>query len=111
MELLRNAARKWPNIEIESFSGLLVDFCNQRGISVIVKGLRGVSDFDYELQMAQMNRRLTGVDTLFLPTAPQFSFVSSSLVKQVARLGGDVAEHLSPEVHAALLAKLAATGR
>ena len=109
LELLRGVTAPWPNIKVESFSGLLVDFCTQREISVIVKGLRGVSDFDYELQMAQMNARLTGVDTLFLPTAPQYSFVSSSLVKQVAGLGGDVSEHLSPDVHAALLEKLAGT--
>ncbi|WP_407938086.1 pantetheine-phosphate adenylyltransferase [Nakamurella panacisegetis] len=108
LELLRAVTARWPNIQIESFSGLLVDFCTQRGISVIVKGLRGVSDFDYELQMAQMNARLSGVDTLFLPTAPQYSFVSSSLVKQVAGLGGDVSGYLTPEVHAALAAKLGA---
>ena len=109
LDLLRRVTARWPNIKVESFSGLLVDFCSQRRISVMVKGLRGVSDFDYELQMAQMNARLTGVDTLFLPTAPQYSFVSSSLVKQVAGLGGDVSEHLSPDVHAALLEKLAGT--
>ena len=110
LELLQAVTRPWPNITVASFSGLLVDFCSDRKIPVIVKGLRGVSDFDYELQMAQMNRRLTGVDTLFLPTAPEFSFVSSSLVKQVAGLGGNVAEHLTPEVHAALMAKLGSIG-
>ncbi len=79
------------------FSGLLVDFCAEQDISVISKGLRS-GDFGYELQMAQMNRRLSGVDTLFLPTSPQWSYVSSSLVREVAALGGDVSPFLSTEV-------------
>ncbi len=85
----------------------MVYYCEAQGISEIVKGIRAVSDFDYELQMAQMNHGLTGVDTLFLPTSPTYSFVSSSLVKQVASYGGDV-DHLLPDVVAtALRAKLA----
>ena len=92
---------------VDSFEGLLVDYCRDRDIAVIVKGIRAVSDFDYELQMAQMNKGLTGVDTFFLPTNPEFSFLSSSLVKQVATYGGDVA-HLLPEpVNRALRGKLA----
>lgn len=110
MELLRAVSAQWPNIKVQSFTGLLVEFCVERHISVIVKGLRGASDFDYELPMAQMNARLTGVDTMFLAAAPQYSFVSSSLVKQVAGLGGDVSEYLSPQVHAALVAKTAMIG-
>ncbi|RMI34696.1 pantetheine-phosphate adenylyltransferase [Streptomyces triticirhizae] len=84
------------NIKVESFHGLLVDYCRQRDIPAIVKGLRAVSDFDYELQMAQMNNGLSGVETLFMPTNPAYSFLSSSLVKEVAAWGGDVS-HLVPE--------------
>jgi pantetheine-phosphate adenylyltransferase len=79
-----------PNVEVASFGGLLVDYARDRGIGIIVKGLRAVSDFDYELQMAQMNRHLSGVETCFVPTNPQWSYLSSSLVKEVAQLGGDV---------------------
>ena len=111
LDLLRQSTAQWPNITVDSFHGLLVDYCTTAGITAIVKGLRGAADFDYELQMAQMNHRLTGVDTMFLATNPEFSFVSSSLVKQVATLGGDVA-HLLPEVVAtALAAKLASRPR
>ncbi|MET9223878.1 pantetheine-phosphate adenylyltransferase [Streptomyces sp. NPDC088197] len=85
------------NVKVESFHGLLVDFCKQREIPAIVKGLRAVSDFDYELQMAQMNIGLTGVETLFVPTNPAYSFLSSSLVKEVAQWGGDIS-HLVPSV-------------
>ena len=84
-----------------------MDYCRAQGIAAIVKGLRAVSDFDYELQMAQMNHGLSGVTTLFLPTSPTYSFVSSSLVKQVAGYGGDVSHLLPPPVAAALQAKVA----
>ena len=97
LELLRATTGTWPSVTIDSFEGLLVDYCLAQQISAIVKGIRAVSDFDYELQMAQMNHGLTGVDTLFLPTNPTYSFVSSSLVKQVAAYGGNV-DHLLPEV-------------
>jgi pantetheine-phosphate adenylyltransferase len=101
--LLRDVTGAHGNVEVEVFEGLLVDFCNARGIRLIVKGLRAVSDFEYELQMAQMNSHLGDVETLFLTTSPVYSFLSSSLVKEVARFGGDVsdfvpavvAEHLS----------------
>ena len=105
LELLRAVTGEWPNVDVDSFRGLLVDYCTAAGIGAIVKGLRAVSDFDYELQMAQMNQGLTGVDTLFLPTSPAFSFVSSSLVKQVAAYGGDVSRLLPDVVSAALAGK------
>jgi pantetheine-phosphate adenylyltransferase len=89
-EMLREVTEHLDNIEIEFFKGLLVDFAREHGAAAIVKGLRAVSDFDYELQMAQMNQRLSGIDTCFFPTSPQHSFLSSSLVKEVARFGGDV---------------------
>jgi pantetheine-phosphate adenylyltransferase len=90
VEMLQDVCGRLPNVAVSLFRGLLVDFCAERGIDVIVKGLRLVSDFDYELQMAQMNRQLTGVDTVFMPTAPQWSYVSSSLVREVVGLGGNV---------------------
>ncbi|CUU55696.1 pantetheine-phosphate adenylyltransferase [Parafrankia irregularis] len=101
MDLIREAVAVHPaaptNIIVESSHGLLVDFCRVRGIQSIVKGLRAVSDFDYELQMAQMNHSLAGVETLFMSTNPQYAFLSSSLVKEVARYGGDVSG-LVPDV-------------
>ncbi len=111
LRLLREITPQWPNVTVDSFSGLLVDFCAAQGIAAIVKGLRAVSDFDYELQMAQMNHRLSGVDTLFMPTSPEFAFLSSSLVKQVATYGGDVSPMLPPSVLAALRAVLDSGGR
>ncbi len=90
MEMVRETTADYGNVVVESFHGLLVDFCRDRRIPVIVKGLRAVSDFDYELQMAQMNHSLAGVETLFLSTNPLYSFLSSSLVKEVATYGGDV---------------------
>ncbi len=90
------------NVRIEFFAGLLVDFAKIHGADTIVKGLRAVSDFDYELQMAQMNQSLTGIDTFFLATSPSYSFLSSSLVREVARYGGDVASLVPPAVAARL---------
>ena len=90
------------HVEVESFEGLLVDFARSRDVHVIVKGLRAVSDFEYELQMAQMNESLSGISTLFLPTAPVYGFLSSSLVKEVARFGGPVEELVPPIVNEAL---------
>jgi pantetheine-phosphate adenylyltransferase len=91
MQLLRESTASLPNVKIDSFHGLLVDFCKAHDIRVIVKGLRAVSDFDYELQMGQMNHSLAEVETLFMPTNPLYSFLSSSLVKDVATYGGDIA--------------------
>jgi pantetheine-phosphate adenylyltransferase len=90
MELLRDAVADLPNVTVDSFEGLLVDYCKAHDVPVIVKGLRAVGDFEYELQMAQMNRELAGIETLFVPTAPQVGHLSSSLVKQIATFGGDV---------------------
>jgi pantetheine-phosphate adenylyltransferase len=97
MELLRESVAHLPNVRVDSFQGLLVDYCGANDIPVIVKGLRAVSDFEYELQMAQMNRELAAVDTLFVPTAPQVGHIASSLVKQIATFGGDVSR-LVPKV-------------
>ena len=102
LELLAEVTTPWPNVRLDSFEGLLVDFCRDRGIPAVVKGLRAVSDFDYELQMAQMNRQLAGVETLFVPTSATYSYLSSSLLKEVAAHGGDVAG-LVPDVVAVRL--------
>ena len=88
--MLKEALSDMPNVEVDSFSGLLVNFARDRGASVVVKGLRAVSDFEYELQMAHMNRHLTDVETFFVMSDPRWSYVSSSLIKEVARFGGDV---------------------
>ncbi|MEU7560032.1 pantetheine-phosphate adenylyltransferase [Streptomyces eurythermus] len=107
IQLIREVTSEYANVRVESFHGLLVDFCKQRDIPAIVKGLRAVSDFDYELQMAQMNNGLTGVETLFVPTNPTYSFLSSSLVKEVAAWGGDVSHLVPPQVLEALNQRLA----
>lgn len=104
MALLREAVVESPNVTVDSFEGLLVDYCRARDIPVIVKGLRAVGDFEYELQMAQMNRELAAVETLFVPTAPQVGHLSSSLVKQIARFGGDVSSLVPPAVNDRLVA-------
>ena len=104
MELLRDAVTELTNVRVDSFQGLLVDYCRAHDVPVIVKGLRAVSDFEYELQMAQMNRELAGVETLFVPTAPQVGHLSSSLVKQIAEFGGDVSSLVPAAVHDRLLA-------
>jgi pantetheine-phosphate adenylyltransferase len=97
-ELLSECLGHVPNARIEFFKGLLVDFAKDHGAEAIVKGLRAVSDFDYELQMAQMNQRLSGIDTFFLSTTPNHSFLSSSLVRDVAKFGGDVSTMVPPVV-------------
>ncbi len=102
-QMLKEATAHLDNIRIEFFKGLLVDFAREHGANAIVKGLRAVSDFDYELQMAQMNQRLSGIDTFFLSTSPQYSFLSSSLVREVARFGGDVSGMVPQHVHDRLI--------
>ena len=96
IDMLREVTAGLGNVNVDSFRGLLVDYCRDQGIPVVVKGLRAVSDFDYELQMAQMNNRLSGLETLFVATNPEYSFLSSSLVREVATWGGDVSA-LVPE--------------
>ena len=96
-EMLAEVVGHLPNVRIKFFKGLLVEFAKEHGAESIVKGLRAVSDFDYELQMAQMNQRLSGIDTFFIATSPRHSFLSSSLVREVAKYGGDVSS-MVPEV-------------
>ncbi|TGD88596.1 pantetheine-phosphate adenylyltransferase [Mycolicibacterium sp. CH28] len=108
--MISEATAHLPNLRAESGRGLVVDFVKQRGLTAIVKGLRTGTDFEYELQMAQMNKHIAGVDTFFLATSPQHSFVSSSLAKEVAILGGDVSALLPEPVNRRLQAKLAERG-
>ena len=110
LEMLTEATAGYGNVRVMSFHGLLVDFCRAQGAAVVIKGLRAVSDFDYELQMAQMNHQLSKVETLFMPTNPLWSFLSSSLVKEVATYGGDVAHLLPDSVHGRLLERIAERG-
>ncbi len=94
IEMTKEVTSKFPNVKVDSWSGLLVDYCKTNDISIIVKGLRAVTDFDYELQMSQINLQLQGVETLFISTAPAHSFLSSSLVKEIASHGGDVSSYI-----------------
>ena len=107
MEMLTEVTSRWKNIELDSFDGLLADYALKRGASVILRGIRAVSDYEYELQMALMNRRLQpGVETVFLLAGEQFSFISSKLVKEVIGLGGNIAGLVPPAVERRLVARL-----
>lgn len=103
--MLKQGCAGWPGVSVALFDGLLVDFCRDQQISVISKGLRS-GDLDYELAMAQMNRRLSGVETAFLPADPRWSYVSSSLVREVAALGGDFTPFVSTSVAAQTRARV-----
>ena len=105
--MLEEVTKDYRNVRIRTFQGLLVDFCRDHEIGVIVKGVRVAGDFDYELQMAQTNNKRSGVETLFMPTNPQYSFVSSSLIKDVAKWGGDVSQHVPDVVIARLRERFA----
>ncbi|MFM8502601.1 MAG: pantetheine-phosphate adenylyltransferase [Actinomycetota bacterium] len=105
IKMAKDASAHLPNVKVDTWSGLLVDYCKANDIRAIVKGLRAVSDFDYELQMAQMNLQLKGVDTLLMATKPAYSFLSSSLVREIARYGGDVSALVPAGVLNALQAK------
>ena len=106
VDMLTQVTAEYGNVRVDSFHGLLVHYCQAQDIPVVVKGIRAVSDFDYELKMAQMNHALTGVDTLFMPTNPEVSFLTSSLVKEIATWGGDVARLVPPLVLERLTARL-----
>ncbi len=108
VSLLHEALADQPTVRVASFGGLLVDFARAQDARMIVKGLRAVSDYEYEIQMAQMNQRIGGVETLFMATSPKWSFLSSSLVKEVARLGGDVEGLVPDHVRKALVDRLGA---
>ncbi len=104
--MLKDAVADIDAVTVESFTGLLVEFARTKGTTSVVKGLRAVTDFDFEMQMAQMNSRMAGVETFFVPTSPQWSYLSSSLIKQVVRYGGDISGLVPSFVKARLEEKL-----
>lgn len=106
LDMIREVTRDLGNVKVDSFRGLTVDYCKQHDIPVIVRGLRAVTDYDYELQIAQMNNRMSGVETLFMATSPEYAFLSSSLMKEVVRWGGDVAGLVPVLVHDRLIERL-----
>ena len=106
MDLISENIKKFSNVRVDSGSGLLVEYCKKNGVQAIVKGLRAVTDFDYELQMAQVHIQASGVETMFMATAPAHSFLSSSIVKELAHYGGDVSSMVPANVNAALKAKV-----
>ena len=107
VDLAKKVTADLPNVEVVGFSGLLVDFVQEIGGNVLLRGLRAVSDFEYEFQLASMNRKLApDVETMFMTPAEQYAFISSSLVKEISTLGGDVSEFVHPKVIEALRAKL-----
>ena len=108
--MIAEACADYDNVKVDTFDGLLTDFCKDRQVHAIVKGLRAVSDFDYELQMAQMNSSLADIETVFVPTSPEYSFLASSLVKEVAAFGGDVSALVPPQVLDRLTERLHAGG-
>jgi len=110
VEMIQDSVKHLKNVTVDTWSGLLVDYCQANQIKAIVKGLRAVSDFDYELQMAQINLQLKGVDTLLMATKPAYAFLSSSLVREISSYSGDVSAFVPPRVASALAAKAAARG-
>lgn len=110
MEMLREVTSELPNVRVRGFTGLIVDFCTEQGAQGVVKGLRDGQDLAYEQPMAQMNSRLSGLETVYLGTDPSLAFVSSSLVKEVAAMGGDVTPFLAPVVHRRLMDRLTQRG-
>jgi pantetheine-phosphate adenylyltransferase len=106
-EMLREVVRRFPNVEVASFHGLLVDFASQTGAQVILRGIRAISDYEYELQMALMNRRLRpDIETVFLMSGEEYSFISSRLVKEVIGLGGNISGLVPPFVEQRLKERL-----
>ncbi|GAC1674526.1 MAG: pantetheine-phosphate adenylyltransferase [Candidatus Acidiferrum sp.] len=107
VEMLREATKHWPNVEVEIFQGLLVDYARRKSAGVILRGIRAISDYEYELQMALMNRKLEPrLETVFMLPGESFSYLSSKLVREIARLGGPLTGLVPPAVEARLLEKL-----
>jgi pantetheine-phosphate adenylyltransferase len=108
--MLEEVTKDLPNVSVGTFHGLLVEYCRDHGVTAIVKGLRAVSDFEYEMEMAQMNYRLAEIETLFLTANPLYSFLRSSLIREIAAYGGNVSSLVPAPVEAQLRVKLAARG-
>jgi pantetheine-phosphate adenylyltransferase len=107
IEMLREATKHWPNVEVEIFQGLLVDYARKKGAGVILRGIRAISDYEYELQMALMNRKLEPrLETVFMLPGESYSYLSSKLVREIARLGGPLTGLVPPAVETRLLEKL-----
>jgi len=107
LEMLREVTRPWPNVEVDVFEGLLVDFARQKRAQVLLRGIRALSDYEYELQMALMNRKLEPkIETVFMMPAEAYSYLSSRLVREIARLGGSVKDLVPPVVEERLRAKV-----
>ena len=107
LEMLREVTRKWPNVEVDVFDGLLMDYARQKKAQVILRGIRAISDYEYELQMALMNRKLEpNIETVFMMPAETFSYLSSRLVREIAKLGGSVRDLVPPAVEERLRAKV-----
>jgi len=105
-EMISEATKEYGNVRVDTFYGLTVDYCKEQDIPVVVRGLRAVSDYEYELQMAQMNHRIAGIETLFMATNPEFAFLSSSLMKEVVKFGGDISGLVPDFVKTALVERL-----
>ena len=110
MEMIEENVKKFKNVRVDSGDGLLVEYCRKNSVQAIVKGLRAVTDFDYELQMAQVHIQASGVETMFMATSPTHSFLSSSIVKELAHFGGDVSSMVPKIVNEALKARVAESG-
>jgi pantetheine-phosphate adenylyltransferase len=110
LDLIAANVAQYKNVKVDAGSGLLVDYCKEKQVDAIVKGLRAVTDFDYELQMAQVHTQASGVETMFMATSPTHSFLSSSIVKELAYYGGDVSSMVPANVNAALQARAASRG-
>jgi pantetheine-phosphate adenylyltransferase len=106
MEMIQENVEKFKNVRVDTGDGLLVEYCKRNSVQAIVKGLRAVTDFDYELQMAQVHTQASGVETMFMATSPTHSFLSSSIVKELAHFGGDVSSMVPANVNKALMARV-----
>ena len=106
MEMIQENVEKFKNVRVDTGDGLLVEYCKKNSVQAIVKGLRAVTDFDYELQMAQVHIQASGVETMFMATSPTHSFLSSSIVKELAHFGGDVSSMVPANVNKALMARV-----
>ncbi|CAN2206659.1 CoaD Phosphopantetheine adenylyltransferase [Candidatus Nanopelagicaceae bacterium] len=106
MEMIQENVEKFKNVRVDTGDGLLVEYCKRNSVQAIVKGLRAVTDFDYELQMAQVHIQASGVETMFMATSPTHSFLSSSIVKELAHFGGDVSSMVPANVNKALMARV-----
>lgn len=104
--ILKEVTSDYANVEVEKFSGLLMDYCREKGVCAVIRGLRAVSDFEYEMQLALMNKKLNpDVETVFLMTGQKYSFISSSIIKDVACLGGDISGLVPPKVEKYIIQK------